>query len=237
MLARAQGLDVVAVGALVHGPLTSLISLPDAGIDTPADLEGKTVVTAGIPYQSTYLDTILRRAGVDPGSVDQVSVGLNLLQPLISGKADAMLGGFLNVEGVDLEERGLDPKVVPVDELGIPRYDELVLVASADTVENDPGEIRDFLTALEKGTEDAIADPQSATDAVVAAGEGLDPDLTLAEVKKTLPYLAAPKGKPFGWMDPAEWTRFARYLGANDQLDPVPPTDELLTNKLLPPSK
>ena len=48
MLARAQGLDVVAVGTLVHGPLTSLISLPDAGIDSPADLAGKTIVTAGI---------------------------------------------------------------------------------------------------------------------------------------------------------------------------------------------
>ena len=49
-----------------------------------------------------------------------------------------MLGGFLNVEGVDLEERGEDPRVVPVDELGIPTYDELVLVASEDRVAEDP---------------------------------------------------------------------------------------------------
>ena len=34
MLARDQGLDVVAVGALVDGPLTSLISLPEAGIES-----------------------------------------------------------------------------------------------------------------------------------------------------------------------------------------------------------
>ncbi len=234
MLARAQGLDVVAVGALIHGPLTSLISLPEAGIESPAELEGKTVVTAGIPYQAAYLETILRRAGVDPESVEQVDVGLNLLQPLISGRADAMLGGFLNVEGVDLAERGLDPRVVSVDQLGIPAYDELVLVANGERLREDPGPIRDFLAALERGTEDAIDDPQSAADAIVAAGEGLDPELTLAEVEETLPRLTSPDGKPFGSMDAAEWTRFARYLAAEDQLDPVPPTDELLTNELLP---
>jgi putative hydroxymethylpyrimidine transport system substrate-binding protein len=234
MLARAQGLDVVAVGTLVHGPLTSLISLPEAGIDSPTDLAGKTVVTAGIPYQSAYLRTILADAGVDPGSVDQVDVGLNLLQPLIAGRADAMLGGFLNVEGVDLAARGLDPRVIPVDQLGIPTYDELVLVASGERVRDDPAEIRSFLTALGRGTDDVIADPQSAADAIVAAGDGLDPDLTLAEVEKTVPHLRSPAGRPFGWMDRGEWTAFARYLGEQGQLDPVPPASELLTDDLLP---
>ena len=52
MLARDQGLDVVAVAALVSEPLTSLISLPEAGIARPRDLEGKTIATAGIPYQT-----------------------------------------------------------------------------------------------------------------------------------------------------------------------------------------
>ena len=53
LLARDQGLDVKAVAAIVNQPLTSLISLPKAGIARAADLEGKTVGTAGIPYQRT----------------------------------------------------------------------------------------------------------------------------------------------------------------------------------------
>ena len=75
------------------------------------------------------------------------------MPPLIAGRADAMFGGFLNVEGVDLAERGLDPRVVPVDELGVPTYDELVLVADADRLREDPEPIRDFLAALERGTD------------------------------------------------------------------------------------
>ena len=69
---------------------------------------------------------------------------------MLSGRADAMLGGFRNVEGVDLAERGLRPRVVPVDELGIPTYDELVLVANSDAVEEDPEPIRLFIAALEQ---------------------------------------------------------------------------------------
>jgi len=237
MLAREQGLDVVAVGALVHGPLTSLISLPEAGIAEPADLAGKTVVTAGIPYQDAYLETILGDAGVDPADVEVVDVGFNLLPPVLSGRADAMLGGFLNVEGVQLAERGDDPSVIPVDELGIPTYDELVLVANAERVSEDPEQIEAFLEALERGTDDAAADPEATTAALVEAGDGLDPELTRAELEATLPRLATEAGEQFGYMDPAEWQAFGEYLTVEGQLDEAPGTDDLFTNDLLPLAK
>ena len=237
VLARDQGLDVVAVAALVNGPLTSLISLPEAGIESAADLTGKTVVTAGIPYQAAYLETILDRAGVDPDSVDQVDVGFNLMQPLIAGRADAMFGGFLNVEGVDLAERGLDPRVVPVDRLGVPTYDELVLVADEDAIATDPGPIREFLAALARGTYATARDPGAATEALVAAGNGLDPGLTRAEVDKTLPRLLPPGDMPYGFMDPARWQRFADYLYDAGQVETRPNAADLLTNDLLPPAR
>ena len=47
-------------------PLTSMMSLGKRAIDDPAQLEGKRVGTAGIPYQTAYLKTILETAGVDP---------------------------------------------------------------------------------------------------------------------------------------------------------------------------
>ena len=234
ILARDQGLDVVAVAALVHGPLTSLISLPEAGIDEPVDLAGKTIVTAGIPYQTAYLQTILRDAGVDPDEVDQVDVGFNLLQPVIAGRADAMLGGFLNVEGVQLEQRGLHPEVVPVDELGIPTYDELVLVADAERVQEDPEQIRAFIGALADATASTEDDPDAATDALLAAGPDLEPELTRAEVDLTVPRLLAPDGQPFGYMDPGAWEEFAAFLAEQDQISEAPAAEEMLTDDLLP---
>lgn len=234
LLAREQGLDVVAVAALVDEPLTSLISLPAAGIESPADLRGTTVATAGIPYQAAYLDTILAKAGVSSGEVETVSVGFNLLPALLGGRADAILGGFRNVEGVDLAERGESPRVVPVHRLGVPKYDELVLVASHDSVSGEAEAMRLFLAALAKGTADAVADPAAATASVLAAGEGLDPALTRAEVDATLPLLAASEGERFGQMDSEEWELFASWMADNQLISEVPDAGDVLTNELLP---
>ena len=39
----------------------------------------------------------------------QVDVGLNLLPALLGGQADAILGGFRNIEGVDLADARREP--------------------------------------------------------------------------------------------------------------------------------
>jgi putative hydroxymethylpyrimidine transport system substrate-binding protein len=235
LLARDQGLPVEAVAALVPRPLTSLISLPDAGIQGAADLRGKTVATAGIPYQHEFLDAIAEDAGLSPDDVDQVDVGLGLLPAVLSGRADAMLGGFLNVEGVDLAQRGRDPRVVPVDKLGIPTYDELVLVANSDRVDEDPEPLRLFIAALQHGTLDAVADPAAAAKAVLDAGDGLDPQLTRAEIDRTLPLLLPLKrSQPFGYMDPAAWEQFIGFFADRGLIHTRFDPSEVLTNDLLP---
>ena len=239
LIADDQNLDVIAVAALVDEPLTTLISLPAAGIAGPADLQGKTVATAGIPYQRDYLEEILAGAGLSIENVSVVDVGLNLLPAIVGGSADAILGGFQNIEGVDLTERGLAPNVVGVEALGVPSYDELVLVANRETLEEDAEEIRLFIAALEKGTRDAVADPAAATKAILDAGQGLEPNLTRAEVDATLPLLAAAQGgknpEPFGYMDAEEWEAFAGFFSAAGQIDGVPTSEDVLSNDYLPP--
>ena len=234
LLAQDKGLDVEAVAALVDRPLTSLISLPKAEIVTPANLDGKTVGTAGIPYQSDYLETILQATGLPPSAAKEVNVGLNLLPTLIGGRVDAILGGFRNIEGVDLRLRGLDPRVVPVDQLGVPTYDELVLVARKSNVEDHPEAIRSFISALARGTDYAVAHPQEAANAVLSAGKGLDPTQTRAEVDATLPLLSEQRGRPYGYMNADEWREYAEWMSEHDLISSAPDPSEVLTNELLP---
>ncbi len=235
LLAHQQGLPVKAVAAIVQRPLTSLISLRSAAIGSVGDLDGKTIVTAGIPYQDAYLQTILARAGLTKADVHEVDVQQSLLPAVTSGRADAMLGGFSNVEGVDLRLKGLHPRVVPVDRLGIPTYDELVLVASDDEIAHDPGRIRRFVAALDHGTQAAAANPLQATQAILDAGNSLDPQVTAAEVRRTLPLLAQHgSGQRYGYMDPAQWLAFARFFARNGLIKTVPSAGDLLTDDLLP---
>jgi putative hydroxymethylpyrimidine transport system substrate-binding protein len=235
LLAHDQGLPVKAVAAIVPTPLTSLIWLKDSGIQDVKGLRGKTVATAGIPYQEDYLQTILERAGLTTNDVNTVDVQQGLLPAILSGRAQAMLGGFLNVEGVDLELRGKDPTVIPVDKLGIPTYNELVLVANSDTLDSKAEEIRLFIDALERGTKAAVADPAGATKAILDAGKGLDPKITAAEVRKTLPLLMPKDTKhPYGYMDPSQWEKFAHFFADHGVINALPSTGDVLTNDLLP---
>src|SRR4051794_6561060 len=207
VLAHEQGLDVQAVAALVNRPLTSMIWLKKSGIQGIGDLRGKTVATAGIPYQDAYLKTILGRAKLTSSDVKTVNVGFGLLPALLSGKAQAMLGGFSNVEGVDLRLRGKDPVITPVDELGVPTYDELVLAAQGKRLREDPRAIRLFIAALARGTAAAAKNPEAAAEALLEANPGLDPKLAKAELAVTLPLLnpAQSSNQPYGYMAPQRW--------------------------------
>ena len=228
LLAREQGLDVVAVSAVVDRPLTSLIWLKKSGIGGVAGLRGKTIATAGIPYQDAYLKTILARAKLTPSDVNTVNVGYGLLPALVGGRAQAMLGGFSNVEGVDLRLRGKDPVITPVDKLGVPSYDELVLVAKRERLEEDPETIRLFLAALARGTAAAIQSPGAAANALLEANSDLDPKLTRAEVAATLPLLSER-----GEMDQGEWSDFIAWMQENSLVAGRPATGEVLSDEYL----
>jgi putative hydroxymethylpyrimidine transport system substrate-binding protein len=233
-LAHDKGLDVIAIGALVNRPLTSLIWLKQSGIKGVGDLRGKTVASAGIPYQNAFLKTILARVKLSPGDVRTVNVGFGLLPALLGGSAEAMLGGYSNVEGVDLRQRGKSPVVTPVDRLGVPTYDELVLVANRKALAQDPDKFHLFIAALQRGTEAAVKQPNAATKAVLEANHGLDPKLTEAEVEATLPLLAArTSGQPYGYMDPAQWGSFAGWMRDNGLIESLPEPSELLSNAYL----
>jgi putative hydroxymethylpyrimidine transport system substrate-binding protein len=231
--ARDQGLPVVSVAALVQEPLTSLISLPEGEVDEPADLAGKTVGTAGIDYQSAFLEAILDEAGVDPASVKERNLGFNLSQGLLTGKADAVLGAFWNYEGTELRLQGKDPQIIKMEDAGIPTYDELVVVANEERIAEDPRPIRAFLRALSKGTDDLQAAPDAAVDALLEENPELDQELQREVVQVTLPHFLPPDGRPYGWHDQEAWTRFGDFMHRAGLLE-GPPDGGGSTNKLLP---
>ena len=136
-LAAAQGLPVVAVAAVVPQPLNSLIAI-EPGIHTMRDLDHHTIGITGVPSDYATLKTMLASVGLGLKDVKVVAIGYNLLPALLAHKVDAVLGVYRNVEGIQLQLRGLHPTIIPVDSAGVPSYDELVLVANRDRLRSDP---------------------------------------------------------------------------------------------------
>jgi putative hydroxymethylpyrimidine transport system substrate-binding protein len=236
LLARDAGADtLVAVGALVQTPLTSLIALGSSGVRSPADLAGKRVGTAGIPYQSAYLKTILEKAGVGPGSVKETNVGFNLVPALLGKKADAVLGAFWNYEGVDLQRRGRDPVIMRMEKLGVPTYNELILVARRESLDTaGASRLRRFISATAAGARLVRDNPTVGVDALTKADKGLDRGLQEAAIKATIPVFFPKPDKPWGWMEPVEWANYERWMRANQLLKRPPSEAPPLTNEFLP---
>ena len=213
LIARDQGAPLVAFAAIAQRPLTSLMTLDRRRIRDVRDLRGGRVGTAGIPYQSAYLRTILERAGVPRDAVEETSVGFNLTPAMLSRRVDATLGAFWNVEGVQLQRRGRNPRIFRMEELGVPTYDELILVAHKEVVGERGDAIRAFVQALARGYEAARADPEAAVDALVAANPDLDRDFALASVKASLPvFFPEDEARPFGWLEPREWDAYGAWM-------------------------
>ncbi|HLB20616.1 MAG TPA: ABC transporter substrate-binding protein [Solirubrobacteraceae bacterium] len=234
--ARDQGLKLVSIGALVQRPLTSIIALPSSHVRKAADLAHKTVGTAGIPYQAAELKTALQAAGADPASVKEVNVGFNLVPAMLSGKVAATLGGFWNVEGLQLQKLRKHPLIIPVDRAGVPTYDELVLVVREDEAHKRGQDLRAFLAALTRGQREVRADPAAAAALVVKANPSLEAKLQVATIEKTLPAtVPAQAGKPYGWQSPTAWASFATWMFSHHLLEHDPGAElQPFTNEFLP---
>lgn len=234
LIARDKGAQIVSVGAIAQAPLTSLMTL-DRRVRDVSDLRGGRVGTAGIPYQSAYLRTILETADVPVDSVKETSVGFNLVPAMLSRRVQATLGAFWNVEGVQLQRARRSPRIWRMDELGVPTYDELVLASTKDYVGEHGDDVRAFVQALARGYEATRADPRAATDALVAAAPDLDPGFALASVRASLPvFFPEDESKPWGFQVPSEWDRYGDWMYANGLLDRRPQAGAAaLTNEFL----
>jgi putative hydroxymethylpyrimidine transport system substrate-binding protein len=192
-LAQAKGLPITIVGTLVSRPTTAMIWLKRSRIGGIADLKGKTIGIPGLVFQERFLNRILARSGLAPHDVKIAKVGYELVPDLVDGRVDAIFGGYSNVEGVNLEARGLDPVVTGVASLGIPAYDELVVVARTDQVEAQPQLFRDLISALARGNAAAVNEPGAAVEAIeasIAPETETSRRVLKAEVAATVPLLA-----------------------------------------------
>ena len=201
-LARAQGADIVGVGALVDRPLASVIA--QANISRPRQLQGRRVGVTGLPSDIAVLKSMVDADGGNYARVHTVTIGFSAVPDLIAKKVDAATA-FWNAEGVTLKQRGVRVNVFRADEFGAPRYPELVIATKRSTLGKHRDLIKRALAALGDGSNAARANPNVALQPIVKAS-GADPALIRAELAAVRPILA-----PGVRLDPAALTAWAAF--------------------------
>jgi putative hydroxymethylpyrimidine transport system substrate-binding protein len=231
--AAAKRLPVVAVAAVVPRPLNSIIAI-DRSVRGVAGLRGRSVGITGVPADYAALDTALAKAHLSRKDVKVVSVGYNLLPSLLSHRVDAVLGVYRNVEGIELQQRGEKPTVIPLNGAGVPTFDELVLVANSDRLRSDAGyrsTVTSFVRAFARGTSAAIARPADAL-AVMQKVTASDRRFLARAVPATLALLSTPRGPTC--MSPAEWRRFGVWMQSRSLLKSRVLASTAMTTRYLP---
>ncbi|WP_375593939.1 ABC transporter substrate-binding protein [Algihabitans albus] len=212
----AQGLPVARIATLVATPLNTLVVLADGPIETLADLEGRKIGYSVGGFAEAMLRGMLAPAGVTLADVELINVNFALSASLLSGQVDAVIGAYRNFELNQLEIEGSEGRAFYPEENGVPAYDELVVIANADNLD-DP-RLAGFVRALERGTIYTINHPEASWEIFKAYKPGLDDELNRRAWWDTLPRFAL---RPAA-LDEGRYRRFAEFLIEQEVIDEIP---------------
>jgi putative hydroxymethylpyrimidine transport system substrate-binding protein len=226
VIAKAKGAPIVIVGSMVPHPTAALIWTKESGIGGIADLRGQTIAIPGLAFQRDFLEVVLRKGGLTLDDVKVKNVGNDLVPELVKEKVDAIFGGSANLEGVDLESQGFEPVVTPVRGVGIPDYEELVLVARDDRMAADPEPVLDVVSAIASGAVKAAAEPRRAARELDEDGESnpvLSPRTFRVATKRSVPLLSDD-----GEVDAQRTEALIDWMYEEKMIETKPSLDELL---------
>lgn len=214
-----EGLPLVRVGTLINSPLNTIIAL-DKNIKTPADLKGKKVGYSVSGIEQATLATMVQSAHIDPQSIKLINVNFQLTSALLAGQVDAVIGGYRNIEALELKLQGKDPQVMNVEDYGVPAYDELVIVANRDEAHAE--KIKKFLVALQKGVTWLRAHPQETWQAFAAAHPELNTELNKQAWLKTIPLFASDPAT----LDKPRYEAYEQFLFNNKLVKKITPLSQ-----------
>ena len=167
IIVRANGIAVKGVAVLGANSLTQLNWREDAGINSVADLKGKSVGVLSYKDTTYYnLLAVLADAGLSKDDVDIQAVGPGgIIKLMISGDIQAFSGvpewaGAVRGAGVKI-------KTLPIDKI-FPAMAQAI-IASDETIANNPDMVRGFVQATIKAYKDVMSDPEQASRDYVAA--------------------------------------------------------------------
>jgi putative hydroxymethylpyrimidine transport system substrate-binding protein len=213
--AQQQGLPVTAVGALVPTPLNSMIAKGGSKLKSLKAMKGATIGSAGLPFDGAVIQTIEKKAHLAAGDIKSVNVGFNLVPTVLTGKVDAIVGGYWNIEAVEVRNQtGKQPVVFKMGQLGVPTFDELIIVANKTRLKSDPGyanAIRHFLTGMARGITAARKDQMGSIE-IMQKNSAYTKKNIAAMVPLTLQALGQTGGTKVSCFSTAKWQAFANWM-------------------------
>jgi NitT/TauT family transport system substrate-binding protein len=193
VLTRAnEGIPVKAVYLVSQDILSTYIALKESGISTPKDLEGKTIADPAGSTTTVLFPLYAKKAGIDASKVTFIPSAPPSLPSLLASKRVDVVAQF--ILGLPLMQAASGGK--PVVSLPyfkyFPGFVGTAILVSDDWIQKNPGLLRRFLRATDRGLRFALSNPGRAG-AILNEMEPLaNPVIAATELRLLKPHARTP---------------------------------------------
>jgi putative hydroxymethylpyrimidine transport system substrate-binding protein len=217
----SEGLPLVRIATLVNSPLNSLVVLQNSGINKIEDLKGKKVGYSVSGFETSLLDSMLKSVNLTSKDVELINVNSSLSASLMSKQVDAVIGAFRNFELNQLKLEKAAGKAFFPEDYGVPKYDELIVVANKDNISQT--KYKNFVKSLQEATNYLKENPKESWEAFVSyKPKELDNELNRLAWVDTLPYLAQNPAV----FDKDVYNQMADFMKENNLIKTMPNLDD-----------
>lgn len=240
--AARPGEAPVMVYQLWNRPPFAIVTPKTAGIETPADFEGKTLGGAQGTPTTRLFPVFAELNGVDLNAVAQENMAPNLQEPMmIRGDIDGAFV-FTSTSWFNLIANRQDPandyNWFNFEDYGMDLYSNGLMVSRELMTEN-PEAVAGLVRAVNKATMEVAANQDSSVEAILAFDNLVDPELERARLEFALTNLMnAPEVLEIGMGDLVDerLTRSIEIVAKGYGLDRLPEASEIFDRSFLPPA-
>lgn len=219
-----QGMPLIRVATLINKPLECLITHEE--VNSLADLKGKRIgyTSSSVEFAHLSLATMLATVGLKLTDVTLVPIASGMVNAFMTKNVDALLSAYRTYELDDIRHYRPAVKVFYYEENGIPSYDQVIVVANRNHLEN----AKNLVAALQESVDLIHYSPEQAWGYYAKAA----PEQDTPQNKIIFMTVANLLTQDVGYLPIQRYNEFATFLAASGILKADIPKDYAIDGAL-----
>ena len=208
LLARAQGIPVVAIAAQEPVSAACFYTLKSSGITQPSQFAGKKVGMFFGNDTETVYKALMRKLRIDRSTISESPAPWDL-KPLLEGQLD-VYPGYSYDQSMPLTQEGIAFNIIDPHQYGIVFLGNIYFTTEK-LIKEDPKLVQGFVSGTIKGWRYAFANADEAVAIVMGHDDTLKKDEQAYYLKACKPFVW-PEGREIGVMTDDDWQRTCAIL-------------------------
>lgn len=235
--ATDEPLGITAVAALLQHNTSGILSRKGDGMDKPRGLENHTYATWDSPIEKAMLKSVVETDGGDFSKVKLIPNNFTDEAGALSEKLTDAIWVFYAWGGISAELANAEFDYFDFKDIN-PVFDYYtpVLVGNNAYIEANPETTKALLSALKKGYEFAINNPEEAAQILINGddtGSLKGSETLVTESQKWISKQYKAEVEQWGYIDPARWDAFYAWLWEQGLIEKELPAGTGYTNAYL----